>query len=59
VLTYELKKAPGQPLYECLYRCLRQDILDGKLVFGERLPSKRALAENLKVSRITVENAYE
>ena len=59
MLTYELKKAPGQPLYECLYRCLRQDILEGKLVFGEKLPSKRALAENLKVSRITVENAYE
>ena len=59
MLTYELKKAPGQPLYECLYRCLRQDILDGKLASGEKLPSKRALAENLKVSRITVENAYE
>ena len=59
MLTYELKKAPGQPLYESLYRCLRQDILDGKLACGEKLPSKRALAENLKVSRITVENAYE
>ena len=58
MLTYELKKAPGLPLYESLYRHLRQDILEGKLAAGEKLPSKRALAENLKVSRITVENAY-
>ena len=58
MLTYELKKAPGLPLYESLYRHLRKDILEGKLAAGEKLPSKRALAENLKVSRITVENAY-
>lgn len=58
MLTYELKKAPGLPLYECLYRCLRQDIAAGRLPAGTRLPSKRSLAQNLKVSKITVENAY-
>ena len=58
MLTYELKKAPGMPLYESLYRCLRSDILSGALAAGEKLPSKRALAENLKVSKITVETAY-
>ncbi len=58
MLTYELKKSPGVPLYEALYRCLRQDILSGKLSPGTKLPSKRALAENLKVSKITVEGAY-
>ena len=58
MLTYELKKAPGVPLYEALYRCLRSDILSGRLAPGEKLPSKRALAENLKVSKITVETAY-
>ena len=58
MLTYELKKSPGVPLYEALYRCIRQDILTGKLAPGEKLPSKRALAENLKVSKITVETAY-
>ena len=56
--TYELKKAPGLPLYEALYRHLRRDIQTGVLPAGEKLPSKRALAENLKVSRITVETAY-
>ena len=58
MLTYELKKAPGVPLYEALYRCIREDILSGTLTAGEKLPSKRALAVNLEVSKITVEAAY-
>ena len=56
--TYELKKSPGVPLYEALYRCIRSDILSGELAAGEKLPSKRALAQNLEVSKITVETAY-
>ena len=58
MLTYELKKAPGLPLYEALYRCIREDILSGRLPAGSKLPSKRALATNLEVSKITVEGAY-
>ncbi len=59
MLTYELKKAPGVPLHEVLYRCIRRDILDGTLAPGEKLPSQRALALHLEVSRITVEGAYD
>ena len=58
MLTYELKKSPGVPLYEALYRYIRADILNGTLEPGAKLPSKRALAENLEVSKITVEAAY-
>ena len=58
MLTYELKKSPGVPLYESLYRCIRSDILSGKIPAGYKLPSKRALAQNLEVSKITVETAY-
>ncbi len=58
MLTYELKKAPGVPLYEALYRSIRKDILSGTLQPGEKLPSKRALSQNLEVSKITVEAAY-
>ena len=58
MLTYELKKAPGVPLYEALYRCIRGDILSGRLQKGDKLPSKRALATHLEVSKITVETAY-
>ena len=58
MLTYELKKSPGVPLYEALYRCIRGDILSGALKSGEKLPSKRALSAHLEVSKITVEAAY-
>ena len=58
MLTYELKKSPGVPLYEALYRCIRGDILSGNLKAGEKLPSKRALAQHLEISKITVETAY-
>ena len=58
MLTYELKKAPGLPLYESLYRCIREDILSGKLPAGEKLPSKRALSDHLEISKVTVEGAY-
>ncbi len=58
MVTYELKKSPGVPLYEALYRCIRKDILTGALKPNEKLPSKRALAQNLEVSKITVETAY-
>ena len=34
MLTYQLKKQPGLPLYEALYRCIRSDILSGRL--GDR-----------------------
>ena len=58
MLTYELKKSPGVPLYEALYRCIRDDILSGKLTSGEKLPTKRALSQHLEISKITVETAY-
>lgn len=45
-------------LYEQLYESIRDDILSGKLCEGEKLPSKRALADERHVSVITVENAY-
>ena len=57
--TYVLDPASSVPLYEQLYRRLKEDLLSGAITGGEKLPSKRALAENLNVSRITVENAYQ
>lgn len=58
MLTYSLSDHEGLPLYESLYRHIRDDILSGNLLPDDRLPSKRALAENLGVSVITVEGAY-
>lgn len=59
MLTYSMEDRGGLPLYEYLYRCIRADILDGALATDERLPSKRALAEHLHLSVITVESAYQ
>lgn len=59
MLTYILEKKKGEPLYRLLYKNIREDIISGKLRPGEKLPSKRTMAEQLGVSCITVENAYE
>lgn len=59
MLTYTFTNIGSDSLYEHLYKCIKSDILQGKLVAGERLPSKRPFAKNLGISVITVENAYE
>lgn len=58
IRTYELSHTSKTPLYVQLYEALRADILSGALSGGEKLPSKRALAEHLSLSKITVEAAY-
>ena len=52
--TYVLDANAKMPLYEQLYRALKEDILTGAIAGGEKLPSKRTLAEHLNISRITV-----
>lgn len=56
MLNYELDE---KNKYYSLYGHIRDDILSGKLKSGYRLPSKRAMADNLSVSVVTVQNAYE
>lgn len=58
MLTYTLTHTDQCSLYESLYRCIRDDILAGRLKADEKLPSKRVFAKHLGVSVITVENAY-
>jgi len=59
MLTYALEKNGSSSLYTQLYGCIRRDILSGALPPRQKLPSKRALAQHLEVSVITVKNAYE
>ncbi|KAF1033502.1 MAG: HTH-type transcriptional regulatory protein GabR [Pseudomonas sp.] len=47
------------PKYQEIYRRFRQAIDQGQLRPGERVPSVRALAQELKVARGTVETAYQ
>ncbi len=58
VLTYAMEERGDESLYVHLYRCIRRDIESGAIAPDQRLPSKRALAEHLGVSVITVEGAY-
>ena len=58
-LAILLDKTINLPLHQQLYEELRQAILIGKLLPGERLPSTRTLAQSLGVSRGTVKLSYE
>ena len=58
MLTYDFSHI-SQPIYKELYQNIRRDILNGTIKSGEKLPSKRTLAQNLGISTITVENAYD
>ena len=59
MLHYTLNKQPGKPLYDSLYRAIRNDILRGRLSSGRRLPSKREMASDNGLSITTVMNAYQ
>jgi GntR family transcriptional regulator/MocR family aminotransferase len=58
-LSIALARGAGEPLYAQLYARLREGILGGSLHRGLRLPSTRALAEELGVSRNIVVLAFE
>ena len=58
MLTYNLDERGRLARYDYLYRCIREDILTGRLKAGEKLPSKRTLAAHLQTAVATVENAY-
>ena len=45
-------------LYEQIYDHIKKEIREGKLCYGERLPSARLLAQQLQISRSTVDLAY-
>jgi DNA-binding transcriptional MocR family regulator len=46
------------PAYQGLADAIRMLVVDGRLPVGARLPSERALADSLRVSRTTVTAAY-
>ena len=47
MLTYNFENIGSDTLYQYLYKCIKNDIIQGKIKSGEKLPSKRALAKNL------------
>src|SRR5262245_4186471 len=57
-MLLNLRSASG-PLYRRIYHALKSGIRDGRFGPAARLPSSRALAVDLGVSRNTVMLAYE
>lgn len=53
-----LDRQSGVPLYEQIYTYIKSNIESGNFMAGTRLPSVRALAGEIGVSKITVEQAY-
>ena len=57
-MKYYIEESNGTFAYMQLYEQLRKDIVNGVLIYGAKLPSKRMLAEETGVSVITVEHTY-
>lgn len=54
-----IEKEIATPLYEQVYSGIKASIISGRLTHNEKLPSIRRLADQLGVSRTTVETAYD
>jgi GntR family transcriptional regulator/MocR family aminotransferase len=59
LLSFDLDRSAPTPLFQQLYRQLRQAVLGGRVRPGVRLPATRFLAQELGLSRNTVLTAYE
>jgi GntR family transcriptional regulator/MocR family aminotransferase len=59
MLTYGLNRRGNRTKSAFLYEKIKEDILNGKLKPGEKMPSKRMLSEHLSISIITVDHAYQ
>ncbi|MHC1721990.1 MAG: PLP-dependent aminotransferase family protein [Aminipila sp.] len=54
-----LDRNQKEPVYLQIYKYFKSQIVTGKLVEGNTLPSTRSLARSLEISRNTVEAAYQ
>ena len=57
-IILEADNSNRQFLYEQLYDAIREDILNGSIKAGEKLPSLRSLSKELDISLTTIEQAY-
>ncbi|MFC3883969.1 PLP-dependent aminotransferase family protein [Bacillus songklensis] len=59
ILSPQLSKEHSLPLYVQLYEQIKHDIINKSLPVGSKLPSIRDLSKHLRISRNTVETAYQ
>ena len=58
MFSFVIEFTGAKPLYDQLYEHIKTRILDRSLKPGEKLPSKRRLAQEMGISSQTVERAY-
>lgn len=58
-LTFDIDLSSSVPMYEQIYNYIKNEIKAGRIPCGYRLPSTRALAEYIDVSRSTTQMAYD
>ncbi len=58
-MKYIIDNELGIPAYLQLYKQVRDDIVKGIYPCGSKLPSKRTIADEVGVSTVTIEHAYE
>lgn len=58
MLLFQLEREGDKPLYDQLYNGIKEAIISKKIAVGEKLPSKRKLADFLNISQTTIEIAY-
>ena len=58
MLLFQLEKSGDKPLYDQLYSGIKEAIITKKITVGEKIPSKRKLADFLDISQTTIEIAY-
>ena len=57
-ITLQFDHSSGEPLYIQLYQYLKNEITQGNMAAGEKLPSLRKLSKDLGISITTTELAY-
>lgn len=57
-MKYVIDINSNKPAYLQLYEQLRSDIINGVYRYGQKLPSKRLMAEETDISVVTVEHSY-
>lgn len=58
-LIIPLSAESGEPMYEQIYSYIKEEIKMGRLSCHAKLPSTRALAKHMQLSRSTIEMAYD
>lgn len=58
MLTVSIDMKSKIPMYEQIYKYIRDEIVNGNISCGMKLPSSRGLAMHLEVSRNTIDMAY-